>query len=259
MRIGLLQIPLDAQSPANNTLSVLRAIDCAAQAAPAPDLLILPGACDTGGVRRPQGNLSRTIECFREGLAYKARDWGVYIAAGMHRIDSGGVLTPVSVLFDPDGDVVARTTARADALATQSYRPVACWPTAIGMLGICDPEGFRETQTTANEAVKNALVSLPLPRLTAATERRRAQIIVEAFAKNAPDQKDSWWAVVVPADDGGGRSKAPDVLSFVSGPDGSTLAKAESMEETILYAEVSLPPADFPAPTAPVEHQDHAD
>jgi predicted amidohydrolase len=259
MRIALLQIPLDAQSRANNTQSVLRNIDRVAQAAPAPDLLILPGACDTGGVRRPQSHRSRTIECFREGLAYKARDWGIYIAAGMHRIDGEDALTPVSVLFDPDGDVVAQTTARADALATQSYRAVSCWPTAIGRLGICDPEGFKETQRTARDAVKDALVSLPLPRLTTAAERRRAQVIAEAFAGNAPDQKNSWWAVVAPADAGVRRAKAPGVRSFVSAPDGSLVAKAESMEETVLYAEVSLPPAVFPAPTAPVEHQDHAD
>ena len=47
MRVALLQIRQDAKSRAASIQSMIAAIDKAARRAQAPDLLILPGACDT--------------------------------------------------------------------------------------------------------------------------------------------------------------------------------------------------------------------
>ena len=49
MKVALLQIRLEPKSPAANLQRLNEAIERAARVDPAPDLLVLPGACDTGG------------------------------------------------------------------------------------------------------------------------------------------------------------------------------------------------------------------
>jgi len=113
MRIALLQIRLNHKSRASNLQTLKRAIDAAASITDAPDLIVLPGACDNGGSASSRGCSRSALEGVREGLAWLAREWGVYIAAGLHA-EHEAVWEPCAVLLDPDGDVVAASGGQKD-------------------------------------------------------------------------------------------------------------------------------------------------
>ena len=108
MRVSLLQVRLNSRSPALNLQALSAAVDRAGAGRPGPDLLVLPGACDTGGAPLSGAHHAASLECVKELIAWKAREWGVFIAAGLHR-RSGEDSAPHGVIFDPDGDIVARS------------------------------------------------------------------------------------------------------------------------------------------------------
>ncbi len=151
MRVALLQISLNGGSQSANLQHVLGAIDRAAGATPPPDVLVLPGACDTGGedatgslsarvaegrqalagkppvapndppVAPNQGTTPAQRACFLESVASKACEWGVFVAIGIHTQEQDAVL-PTAVLIDPDGDVVVSAIAASDAAAGRDDR-----------------------------------------------------------------------------------------------------------------------------------------
>lgn len=104
MRLAVLQLQLNHASPSERLQQILMRVDRAAASNPAPDLIILPGACDAGGAWAPDA--ARGHQGFRVGLSTLAKDWGVYIAAGLHEGGLSGVRHE-TVIFDPDGDVAA--------------------------------------------------------------------------------------------------------------------------------------------------------
>ncbi|MCH7721397.1 MAG: hypothetical protein IH988_10500 [Planctomycetes bacterium] len=176
MRVGLVQFPRTPGERTTNLMRTLAAIDRAAAAEPGPDLLILPGQCDGGGVLNtdgdeishssradsiPGGNvrtdghatagastgqdqsgdvsladenptvIPAMAEAFSESIAARAREWGVYIAAGACR-NRQGVVAEGAALFDPDGDVLLECW---DHPATSLVGPaVSCGETPIGRL-----------------------------------------------------------------------------------------------------------------------------
>ncbi len=123
MRIALLQTPIQPRVRSANLSRVLRRIVGAAEAVPAPDILLLPGCCD-GGCR--DGLTRGMAQGFSESLAAAAREWGVYLAAGLMRFEADDPWD-CARLFDPDGDVIA-----------QSSDPALCEvvSTPLGRLGI---------------------------------------------------------------------------------------------------------------------------
>jgi len=230
MKVALLQIRLDARSPASNLQCVLRAIDRAAGATPAPDLLILPGACDTGG---PAAALPiAVLESFKEALGYKAREWGLFIAAGLCVWDDDGAPTPASVMFDPDGDVVASSVA--------SGWEIELWPSTVGVLGVFEPTASRPTDGVLSVPVGNAFVAMPLGRGGSAKQKRNVQAMADALGRDASARAGLCWGVVSPAEPDGARATAS---TFVLGEDGAPLAQVDTTEETILHVEVPLAPA----------------
>lgn len=104
MRLAVLQLQLSHASPSERLQQVLMHVDRAAASNPAPDLIILPGACDAGRAGSPDVVWGR--QGFRVGLSTLAKDWGVYIAAGLHECGPSG-FRHETVIFDPDGDVAA--------------------------------------------------------------------------------------------------------------------------------------------------------
>ena len=133
MRIALLQLALDRKSRAANIQNITAAIERTAQTDPAPDLLILPGACDTGGGKADPRLTEASLQGIAETIAWKAREWGVFIAAGLHVWEDERVV-PCAVLFDADGDIVRRNGCATDATATNT--PVEFWHTAVGDIGV---------------------------------------------------------------------------------------------------------------------------
>ena len=103
MRIALLQLRIQNQGRSANLAHVLRQVVQAAETIPAPDLLVLPGCCD--GTSR-DGVTEAMAQGFGESLAAAAREWGLFVAAGMLRVHDGAVGEEAR-LYDPDGDAIA--------------------------------------------------------------------------------------------------------------------------------------------------------
>jgi hypothetical protein len=72
---------------------------------------------------------------FGQSIAVKAREWGVYIAAGFHRHVADQPVG-VAVLFDPDGDAVVTCCRRKGACPGEQPHPVCSVQTNLGALAI---------------------------------------------------------------------------------------------------------------------------
>lgn len=108
MRVTLVQMRIETGSRSANLTRALRWIERAAEADPAPDLIVLPECCDFGwladglvGLAEPDGGT------FVESLAAGARELGVWLAAGYTDRRDDCVFN-AAALIDPDGDVVLR-------------------------------------------------------------------------------------------------------------------------------------------------------
>ncbi|MFQ5413531.1 MAG: hypothetical protein ACE5E6_03635 [Phycisphaerae bacterium] len=274
MKVALVQITLDGTSHAVNLQGIMAAIDRAIDVVPAPDLVVLPGACDTGGRRLADGRSSadsRTMLSDRsvtrspqpvvdapgvavlgachETVALKARDWGVYIAAGMHaRI--GGFDRPCTLLFDANGDVVARACAIADRRAKAG--PLSFWRSPVGILGVCPPivEGRPDRAGADVTPVRGALIVRPVVSegKVAKTGRRRPPALVAAVPGGATG---AYWGVAAAAGVAAG-------VTRVVGPDGGVVAACDTAEQTILYADVPLDVARLSSARATSEGDGHA-
>lgn len=124
MRLALLQIRIRPGARSANLAHALRRVVRAAETDPPPDLIVLPAWCDG----HSGGEVSEAMaQGFSESLAAAAREWGVYLAAGSLQV-SGQSAFERARLYDPDGDVIARSTKAA-------ARQVA--ETSLGRLAVC--------------------------------------------------------------------------------------------------------------------------
>lgn len=239
MKVALLQIALDPKSRAGNLQRLLEAVDRAAGVAPAPDLLVLPGCVDSGGVVSEVPRGDALVEGVVEGLAHKAREWGVWLAAGVHARDEEQ-WRPGAVLFDPDGDVVLRCGAPPIHAGAAEEETSVLWHSSIGDFGLLEPSATSRPWEQVAAGPGGALIVVPvgrqkngrLPRSTAAT--------VEFMRTGSITGTGAHWAVVSPAQKGGARGPS---ASFVRAPDGTLLACSASDDETIFFAEIPLEPA----------------
>ena len=128
MRVALLQIRVRTHSRSANLTHVLGQVVRAAEAVPAPDLMVLPAGCE-GPVS--QGLSPAMVQGFSESLAAVAREWGVYLAAGLLRSEGDG-FGQVARLYDPDGDVLIRS-ADLGPVATCVLRETPLGRLAVGL------------------------------------------------------------------------------------------------------------------------------
>ncbi|HNQ24132.1 MAG TPA: hypothetical protein PKK06_13680 [Phycisphaerae bacterium] len=271
MRVALVQLRFEAKGRAANTQRLLQAIDEAAQAEPPPDLLVLPGGCDSGGLLGERGYPAAQGQEFREVIAWQARQWGVYLAAGLHRTRGEGPV-PVTLLFDPDGDVLSWAAPQMEPT------PV---PTPVGVLVAAHAEmgGSAKPWTEAAEATVivsapptspsgekaevepqagppgvnspcpegagplswgGALAMLPIAVTIGGRKTRGDERFVADLLEQPVARRGAFWAVVCPG--GGGAQPWEGGLSatFLCGPDGAVLARADSREQIVVFAEVPL-------------------
>ena len=257
MRVALVQLRLNAKSRAANVKGVMAAIARASQVQPAPDLLVLPGACDTGGATFGRGHSEATLTGVRETIAWMAREWGVFIAAGLHcRRDDTTV--PCALLFDPDGDIVARSIAAAVNEGGPPSGPIALWPSVVGDIGVFEPSAGAPLGYMPDFEARGAFIAMPAAGANAAGRRRTAQA-VEAVRHDAAVRGAAWWGVtaaageVVQAADTGGPA------TFLCDPHGHLAASAGTADETIVHAEVPFVPAPAEARAESTARDDHAD
>ena len=252
MRIALLQLALDRKSSAANMQIITAAIERTAKANPAPDLLIFPGACDTGGGKAGSHLTEARLQGIAETIAWKAREWGVFIAAGLHVCEDERVV-PCAAVFDEDGDIVMRSGSATDAAATNT--PVEFWHTAVGDIGVVGhPSDIPET-LVASAGKGGGLIAWPVVATTA-KERQACDTAAAALCGSVPTTRGAYWGVVSAAHSWP-HDRHPG--TFVCSPEGRVLSFADSQEETILYAEA---PLTTTLPRGPVDdgsHGDHAD
>lgn len=264
MRVALLQLRLDRTHRAANVQAVGRAIGDAAGSAPVPDVLVVPGVCGTAGDTSPVGWSEAVLQVNAEHLAAKAREWGVFIAAGLQQ-RIGDTLTPVSVLFDANGDIVATSTPRPDRRAGQNALPAGVVRTPAGNLVVLEASQVRLdaaalTRGAAGDDPQHAscgtLCIVPTSLFGDAGRRAAVEANLAALrgGGSEPAGLDARaggmaWAVAVPSrshgvDAEGRKDRAATLGSFVRDRDGRILASAASAGETTVYAEVDLGQAE---------------
>ena len=242
MRIALLQIQLDPDSRAANIQALRSAIHRAAGATPAPDLLVLPGACDTGGVMGQAGLCEAGLAAVRAGLSDKAREWGLFIGAGLHTFGADGLAHQV-VIFDADGDAVVRSGLQStssddgDVLA-----PQWCF-SGVGRLGAYDAAQADPTIETLATDVAGAMVVVSHARSTTRRESKLMDRTIGSLRESDDCGRGMFWAVVGVARSGPTTQGGANVVTFLRGPNGAVLGSAKPYTETILHLQVPIEPA----------------
>jgi len=182
----------DAASRSRNVQALLAAVDRAANAGPV-DLLVLPGACDCGGANPPRGLTLASATMVKEMLAIKAREWGVFLAAGFHAFCDGKWI-PQALLFDPDGDTAATSDARSHAVGARSGATMT--ETRVGRLAVVEPGAGPHVLTPLREGAPPRVVAVPI-----ATHRKgaaeHAQLATLAAIRGLVDDfPETVWALV---------------------------------------------------------------
>lgn len=226
MRIALIQPLLRDDSQALRLQELSAAIDRACSASPAPDLIALPGQCDIGGARSARGVSDAFLESAREHLASKAKEWGVFIAAGLHTRE-GGKLAPYAILLDPDSDTVARSGS-----AFPETSAIGFWSSPIGLLGVLEPTLRLPKEDNPVELQHPALVVLPVAAVMSNTKRGVLDDLLTSVCG------DVYAAVVSPAVENNDPANVP--MTFVRGRGGKTLACVKDGAEATAFAEVVL-------------------
>jgi len=239
MRVALLQIRLDPKSRAANMQGLSKVIDEAANASVAPDLLVLPGACDTGGAVSGRGWSDASIEGVKEYLAWKARDWGVFIAAGLH-VRHGDTWEPCAVLFDPDGDIVARSSTPDGDKSTQSLRGIQMWASDIGDLGVFEPSTVESLPEHPEIGKRGAVIAVPTVASLAGRRRRNLDANLASLQSRATLGYYAYWAVVAEAGAKGKPGDGSGPGTFVRAPNGTIIACADSPNKAIVVAEITI-------------------
>jgi hypothetical protein len=239
MRVALLQIRLEPKSPAANVQGLSEAIERAARADPAPDLLVLPGACDTGGATSGRRWHDASLECAKENLAWKAREWGVFIAAGLH-VRRGDTLQACALLFDPDGDVVARSVAPNGTGETEPIKP---WPSAVGELAVLEATIAGSVNDRVAVKERRVMIAMPTSAILTGKRRRLADANLVCLRNDPHVGCGAYFAVVVEAEKPDEPEDEHRPTTCLYGPKGTILVSADSAGEMVLYAEVPLEPA----------------
>lgn len=237
MRVALLQIALEPKSRASNLQRISRAVETAAGADPAPDLLVLPGRCDTGGAVGSRGLYDASLTAVRERLAGLAREWGVFIAAGLH-CRHGDAFEPRAVLIDADGDVAVQVGDERGGAVTVGRHSVRWWPTAIGRLGVFQMSEADGALPDADSESGPAFIAFPVSRTAAGKVGRSTASGLAKLRDDATAGAGISWVVVSPAETDGDTEDAHAPLSFVRGPDGSIVAASKTSHEAIVHADI---------------------
>lgn len=238
MKMALLQIRLNSKSRAANVQELNAAIDRAAGTSPALDVVVLPGACDTGSAPR-RGWSEAGLQGVKESIAFKAREWGVFIAAGVH-LAHGHALEPCAVLFDPDGDIVVRSVASVAGVRSESIRPVEPWSSAIGDVGVLEPTITGPLEERVRVSEQGAMIAVPVCRSAMGRMQRTVDANMALLRNGATTGHGIYWAVVAAAGDEDMPTGESVLTTFLRGPDGAVLAAASGPDETIVYADVAM-------------------
>lgn len=239
MRVALAQVRLDRPSRSMTIQDILSALDRATDTDPAPDLVVLPGGCDG-----KDGADAAVCNSLMEAIAHKAREWGIYIAVGMHGETDREAC---ALLFDADGDTVARAVASNAGEPGSDASRVAIHNSPYGAIGVVEATSIGYAQACASTAGRDAVMAVPIPggggKRSAAARRN-----IESFLLPTPVASGVHWAVVLPAEGELRPSRKPGSHcegSVLWAPGGTPLVAANSLDETIVCVDVPITPRDI--------------
>lgn len=237
MRLACLQIRLDVTGRAGILQALIAAIEHAARLVPAPDLLVLPGDCDTGMAAKGPGWYGAALWNVRESISSKAREWGVFIAVGLH-VNVRDTLVPYAILFDADGDGVSISppTAPSDSRGRPESK---LWPMSGISVGVFEPT---EVSGPSCATDPKGSIAIAVPASTKGRDLKVADSHIAALRTDPAVGGGAYWAVAVPAYGNGRKEMIP---SFVRAPDGTILASADDGAERVVCAEI---PTIVPSP-----------
>ncbi len=258
MRVALVQIQLDPKSRAANLQVLDAAIDEAANANPAPDLIALPGACDTGGVSPARGGDQTALEVVKGNMALKAREWGVFMAVGLH-VQCDDKWIPCAVLFDPDGDVVVRSVASAAGKDAESSVHIELWASAVGDLGVFEPTIAELPGGRAVVSDRGALITIPTVASLGGKRQSTTAANIASLRSDPAAGCGAYWAVVGAAMKQKSSRDGSGWRTFIRAPSGAIIASVECSDETIVHAEVPIKPATCASRTDMMKRDGHAD
>lgn len=148
MNVALVQYDIHAGRRSRNLARARDMVRCAASFDPAPDLIVLPGACDVGDQPEALEGVTRAMcQGFAQSMATFAREWGLWIACG-HAMVKGRWRDWVVSVFDPDGDTFFRypTATRDDSPGKLTPAPSALGVMVAGPMtffSTCDSDTLR--------------------------------------------------------------------------------------------------------------------
>jgi hypothetical protein len=234
MRLTILQMRVDSESRAANLAHALRLIDRACVAEPSPDLLVLPANCDGHATAEPGSITPAMAQTFAQSIAGKAREWGVYVAAGMARY-ANDVCVSGAALFDPDGDTVIRTPAPPNARASDDADRTGGDPPGRTPFGRWTLVGGGEAGLSEGEDPPDGtdLIIIPASRIHAA-----AECVAMRIDDLARDVGACVCVVVEAASPAAPSSRGP--VSRIVGRDGLPVADLTGDGEDALSAEIEM-------------------
>ena len=241
MRVALLQVRLDPKSGAANVQRINAAIDRAAGAEPPPDLLVLPGGCDTGGATPGRAWPAAALESVKADIALKAREWGLYIAAGSHVVRDES-LAPCALLFDADGDVAMRSVGVASSKDEGEPMAIDPWDSGVGRLAVLEPTSAARLADLLPDGGSGVLIAVPLSPSSTGKQRRTVDAAITSLRDEADVGGNAYWAVVAAASGEGCRDGGDEPRTFLRAPDGGILASADSTGEAVVCVDVPLTP-----------------
>lgn len=238
MRLALLQSTLHVRSRAANVQGLMAMFRTAVERVPAPEVVVLPAQCDSGGAALSRTLPEACLTMVRETLAALAREWGVYCIAGLH-IRRGTHWHSEMVLLDADGDLGAASgePSTVDGLGGGG----ACCVTGMGEIVLAVPD-----EPPADAAVTTYAATAPgtpaSPRLivasySAAASPARRRRFADWRGAIGPAASGVYRAIIVAAGDGA--NDGGGLHTAVWRPDGTALAMAEDFGQVALYVELS--------------------
>lgn len=235
MRVALLQLALDGRSASRNMQRILGAIGTVARQDPAPDLIVLPGGCDSGGASPPRDAWPAVLSAVREAIALQAREWGVYIAAGLHRREATGY-EPYTAVFDRDGDLALGCPGETEG-------PASGWLcmhlSDAGDVGCFEAQMAIDLPASVEVGRRGAIIVACVPPTSGVRERRLVESRLGALPVPATGGH-LYWSVVTAA---GADRAGTEVGTCLFGPDRSKLHAAGSAGEEIFVVDVPIRPA----------------
>lgn len=234
MRVALLQFAAIQKSRAANLQSLMAAIDRAASSNDELDLLVLPAIDGTHGTKAGQRGLFASVS---ETIGWKAREWGVYIAASLC-VQETKTIRPCSFLFDPDGDVVARTKDVSTGESAADQESSSWCSSPVGRIGVVDMRTAEAVIFSPGDRREVGFVAFPLPSPTTAAERRLLDSTLRSLRRGADATPGVFWGVAGRVDDGVSGGKA---VTFFRDASGIKNKDASLAGETELHVEIDFP------------------